>query len=317
MKPLFFICAALFTGSTFAQKTEQFLDFALQPVKEGTGRYWSTIENKNGLWYREVWHHPEKTIAVKGSYLDKDCKQIAGTEISYQLNGFPHQQKQFANGKPDGVWLIWNYGGRLVDSAFLKNGHRVGIGYRWHQNGKISDSLNSDGQGNGSQVSWDEAGKLWSTGRWTNDSLKDGRWQYFFPDGKLRATEDYVQGKRTASNCFDANGKPTRPFFCEEREAEFDGGSKAWIQFLQNNLKANVPLKKGAPVGVHTVIVRFIVEADGDISGIYAVTKLGYGMEEEVMRVMKKSPKWVPASQFGRPVKAYRSQPVSFAVQKG
>jgi len=39
-------------------------------------------------------------------------------------------------------------------------------------------------------------------------------------------------------------------------------------------------------------------------------------MEEEVVRVLNKSPKWTPAIQFGRRVKAYRKQPVSFFVEK-
>jgi protein TonB len=39
-------------------------------------------------------------------------------------------------------------------------------------------------------------------------------------------------------------------------------------------------------------------------------------MEEEVMRVIKRGPKWIPASQNGRLVKAYRKQPVTFVVME-
>ncbi|MEO7765781.1 MAG: hypothetical protein ABIS01_00090, partial [Ferruginibacter sp.] len=34
-----------------------------------------------------------------------------------------------------------------------------------------------------------------------------------------------------------------------EREAEFPGGVKAWIKYLQENLDADVPVKKKARVG--------------------------------------------------------------------
>jgi len=37
---------------------------------------------------------------------------------------------------------------------------------------------------------------------------------------------------------------------------------------------------------------------------------------EEVIRLLKRSPPWVPASQFGRNVKVYRKQPVTFMVTK-
>ena len=39
-------------------------------------------------------------------------------------------------------------------------------------------------------------------------------------------------------------------------------------------------------------------------------------MEEEVERMLNKSPKWVPAFQFGRNVKAYRLQPITFEIAK-
>ncbi len=61
-------------------------------------------------------------------------------------------------------------------------------------------------------------------------------------------------------------------------------------------------------------MVQFIIEKTGDISIGKAVTNSGYGMEEELIRVIKKSPKWFPAIQFSKPVKAYRRQPVTFVV---
>jgi protein TonB len=39
-------------------------------------------------------------------------------------------------------------------------------------------------------------------------------------------------------------------------------------------------------------------------------------MEQEALRVLRKAAKkkWIPAVQNGRPVKAYRSQPITFEV---
>ena len=52
------------------------------------------------------------------------------------------------------------------------------------------------------------------------------------------------------------------------------------------------------------------------MSDLKALTKLGYGMEEEVVRVIKLSDKWVPAMQNGRNVAAYKKQPISFIIEK-
>lgn len=99
-----------------------------------------------------------------------------------------------------------------------------------------------------------------------------------------------------------------------EIEASFPGGENAWRNFLERNLNAATPVEYGAPAGVYTVIVQFVVDKDGKISDIKALTHQGYGMENEVIRLLRNAPKWSPAIQDGRYVKAYRKQPVTFMV---
>ena len=99
-----------------------------------------------------------------------------------------------------------------------------------------------------------------------------------------------------------------------EIEASFPGGDRIWRSYLERNLNANVPVDNKAPEGTYTVIVQFIVDKNGEISDINALTNHGYGMEQEVIKVISKGPKWSPAIQDGKPVKAYRKQPVTFSV---
>ena len=101
-----------------------------------------------------------------------------------------------------------------------------------------------------------------------------------------------------------------------EREAEFPGGSQAWIRYLGRNLNAYIPVKKKAPVGTYQVIVQFIVAKNGKVKDITAETTHGFGMEEEVIRIIKEGPKWVPAMQDGHPVNAYKRQPIIFVVSE-
>jgi len=101
-----------------------------------------------------------------------------------------------------------------------------------------------------------------------------------------------------------------------EREAEFPGGISAWTDYLMKNLRADVPAKKGAPAGSYTVIVKFIVARDGNIFEVMAETSHGYGMENEVIRIIKKGPRWNPALVNGKPVSAYRRQPVTFVLEE-
>ena len=101
-----------------------------------------------------------------------------------------------------------------------------------------------------------------------------------------------------------------------EIEAEYPGGQGAWGNYLRKNLNAQVASDGGAAPGSYTVIVRFIVAKDGTISEVTPETSVGYGMEAEAVRAIKKGPKWTPAQQNGNVVKAYRRQPITFVVSE-
>jgi protein TonB len=96
-----------------------------------------------------------------------------------------------------------------------------------------------------------------------------------------------------------------------EVEASFPGGPQAWARFLTKNFR----YPEGAiDVGIAgTVVVQFIVDKDGNVSEVEAISgpETG-GLREEAVRVIKKSGKWIPALQNGRYVRAIRRQPVTF-----
>ncbi len=106
----------------------------------------------------------------------------------------------------------------------------------------------------------------------------------------------------------------TKVFEQVESEAAYPGGNTAWAKYLQKALDNFNPAENGAPVGRYQVIARFIVSKSGATSDVIAETKLGYGMEAKVITAIKNSGNWEPAIQFGRPVNAYRRQPVTFIV---
>jgi protein TonB len=106
--------------------------------------------------------------------------------------------------------------------------------------------------------------------------------------------------------------EPTGPFTVVEIDAKFPGD---WGKFLERNLNPNTPIDNGAPSGDYTVLLQFVVDLNGNISDIKAISNVGYGMEKEAIRVLKKANKWIPAIQNGRSVPAYRRQPITFRVR--
>jgi protein TonB len=59
-------------------------------------------------------------------------------------------------------------------------------------------------------------------------------------------------------------------------------------------------------------VVNFVVEADGSLSDIKIVKGLGYGCDEEVMRLIRQMPKWKPGTQRGKAVRVRMAHPVIF-----
>jgi len=105
--------------------------------------------------------------------------------------------------------------------------------------------------------------------------------------------------------------EPDGPYMSVEVDAKFYGN---WEKFLLRNLNAQTPIDNNAPPGNYTVIMQFVVDIDGTVSDIKALSNLGYGLEQEAIRVLKRAAKWEPAIQNGRKVKAYRKQSITFQV---
>jgi protein TonB len=100
-------------------------------------------------------------------------------------------------------------------------------------------------------------------------------------------------------------------FALVEKESTFPGGREGWINFLTQNLVYPAKAQKRGIQG--TVIVQFIVNPDGSLTDIEAIS----GPEElrgAAVKAMKKSPKWIPAEQSGRKVKSYKKQPIAFRL---
>jgi len=59
-------------------------------------------------------------------------------------------------------------------------------------------------------------------------------------------------------------------------------------------------------------LIKFIVDADGSVTGFTVVRSGGYAFDNEVIRVLRKMPKWKPAIQNGHAVTVSFTQPVTF-----
>ena len=109
----------------------------------------------------------------------------------------------------------------------------------------------------------------------------------------------------------------TKEFVIVQQQAQYPGGLKEWSKFLERNLNTELPVENGAPVGQYTVVLSFIVDAEGNISEIQALNDPGYGTVQEAVKVIKRSKQWIPAVQNGRNVIYRQKQSITFIVNEG
>ena len=101
-------------------------------------------------------------------------------------------------------------------------------------------------------------------------------------------------------------------------EAQFPGGLSAWQQYLLQNIRFDkiMPLvPKNVKHWEETAVLQFIVEKDGSIHQIKVINPVSKAVEDEAIRIVSVSPKWQPAMQNGKKVRAWKKQPITFVVQ--
>ncbi len=97
-----------------------------------------------------------------------------------------------------------------------------------------------------------------------------------------------------------------------EVEAEYPGGRDAWVAYLTKTL--HYPQKAIDKEIKGTVVIQFIVDEKGKISDVKAIEG-PKALQAEAVRVIKESGYWVSAVRNGKKVKAYKRQPIIFALQ--
>jgi hypothetical protein len=111
-----------------------------------------------------------------------------------------------------------------------------------------------------------------------------------------------------------ANPNDTTIYTTVDSVATFPGGRPAWNKYLVKYLNAGVGVDNGAGKGTYNVVIKFIVMKDGTLKDFQPETKYGYGFEEETIRVLKLSPKWIPAKKNGVIVNSVTRQTQVFNI---
>lgn len=183
-------------------------------------------------------------------------------------------------------WIAGNHlrGRSTYPDTLFEN--PIGLQTRYFKNGRIEDSI------------FYEEGKL--------------KFLYHFYPNKQLAYH-YEPGNKIAEG-YDENGKKIKNY-TYEREAEFKGGSKEWLKYLQKNTSKDITVK-GKGVGEAAVEVKFIIDEEGNVTNPKIFKSSGYKqVDSDAIRVISESPAWRNAIQYNTPVKALRIQPFKYTLK--
>ena len=101
------------------------------------------------------------------------------------------------------------------------------------------------------------------------------------------------------------------PMMTAEVMPSYPGGMEGLRKFLQKNLQNPEEMDEGDAV---TVKIRFVVGYDGKLKSFETVQDGGEVFNNEVIRVLRKMPNWIPGKSRGENVSVYYMIPVKFTA---
>lgn len=97
-----------------------------------------------------------------------------------------------------------------------------------------------------------------------------------------------------------------------ENAPEFKGGIQAFHTYISKNM--NYP-ETAISNGIEgTVYLAFVINQEGQVEGPEILRGVGFGLDEEALRLISESPKWNPGYQRGQAVKVRMRLPVRFKL---
>ena len=101
----------------------------------------------------------------------------------------------------------------------------------------------------------------------------------------------------------------------EKVELEANTNERTWMEHIKKKTQLPDSILKEIPPGIYKVNVQFVIDKHGNIGQIKAKNDPGFGLAVRAESIISTyNGTWKPATQCGRNVNAYKTQPISFVV---
>lgn len=265
--------------------------------------------------YRVMLYNAKKGNLLQSAwYKDKNLREPDGIFETFHENGMAKDSGLFEKKVKQGTFKGWYEDGELQYIYHYRNGIKIDTSYELSNNGSLSEITIADKEGNGIFQVYHKNGTIRLIGRVKNGK-REGQFVFKAEDGSKIMDLVYVKDSVIQAQCFNTDGVTPLGGECVfERVPEFPGGVKGWTNFLGYYLKYPENAINRNIQGV--VRVQFMVFKDGSIDGLKIISSPDESLSEEVIRLMRESPRWKPARQFNEPVLYRHVQEVVFKLQE-
>jgi TonB family protein len=168
---------------------------------------------------------------------------------------------------------------------------------------------------NGRYAEYSPSGFLYSEGNYDHNR-KDGKW--FVYDDTSHAVLEYKFHLDTLVSTINLDSlAKEKEKIIEDTTGQFEavyvGGVKKIGEIIQSNIQ--IPDRTASLTNGGSVRVRFVVNTNGKPENIEIQKSVEFSFDEESMRVVALLKDWIPASDKGKKVNAYRVQPITVSLK--
>lgn len=249
-------------------------------------------------------YYKSGVLEMEGNSKTKDGFSREGEYVHYYENGKKKRVENYVKSRLNGPFLEWYENGKpQLKGEYIEseNGFNSTL--------KIYDFWNSKNKqtvkkGNGT---YEEEGTHSGKGNLKN-GFKDGEWNIFDEENNRRYVDIYDGGKFISGKTIDSSGKETLYNVLESKPIP-QKGINDFYQFIGSNFTKTKAAEINKIAG--RVVVQFVIERDGKIVEPKILKSLGYGLDEEAIRVVTSYENWIPGQQRGVPVRVLYSIPIT------
>lgn len=195
-----------------------------------------------------------------------------------------------------------SFAGRFVVESFYINGSRKEIRYSTDRTEKIQIGVSQK---------WHANGQIKSKIKYENGLLSDTLFT-FWENGQLKRQDIYKNGKFVKGNCYNISGKKIPHYDYEEMPKYPGGDNQLYMDIFNTMIFPEIVKTKHLKT---KVIVRFVVDSDGNVKDIEIPEDTHPDLKNEVIRVLTSLKRWQPGLVDGEPVKVHYTVPFNFEVR--